>query len=110
MSDHEYILLMTMTDSKAIADRIATELIDRHLAACVCVDGPVDSTFRWQGAVERLIEWRCVIKTRAALLPSIESAISELHPYSVPEIVATPVVGGSRRYLDWIDEMTAAAR
>ncbi len=101
MSD--YLQIVTTTETKDDANRIAAALVERRLAACVQVLGPITSTFRWEGEVQTAEEWQCVAKTRAALYPQVEAAIRELHTYQVPEIIATPIVAGSRAYLDWID-------
>lgn len=64
--------------------------------------GPLTSTYRWQGAVETAAEWYCHLKTTAERWPALEARLRALHPYDVPEIVALPIVAGSRAYLDWI--------
>lgn len=66
------------------------------------VVGPIESRYRWQGEVETATEWQCLAKTEASLYPRVETAIRELHSYEEPEIVATPIVTGSRGYLAWI--------
>jgi periplasmic divalent cation tolerance protein len=100
----EYLQVLTTIDSEEAAERIASALVERRLAACVQVLGPIASTYRWQGEVESAREWMCVAKTAAARYPDVEAAIRELHPYDEPEIVATPIVAGSQGYLDWISE------
>lgn len=68
------------------------------------VIGPIASTYRWQGEVERAREWLCLAKTAADRYPEVEAAIRELHSYEEPEIVATPIVAGSAGYLAWLGE------
>ena len=89
------------------AEKIASALVERRLAACGQVMGPIHSTYRWKGKVESAEEWLCVFKTRRALYPRLESAIREMHPYEVPEILALLVAAGSADYLKWIEEETA---
>ena len=101
MSD--VIQVMTTTASKEDANRIATTLVDRHLAACAQIGGPVESVYRWQGKVERSTEWVCLVKTRRELYALVEAAIQQLHPYEVPEILALPVVAAHRAYLEWLE-------
>lgn len=100
---HDYLQVVTTTETKADAQRIATTLIERRLAACVQVSGPITSTFRWEGKVQSADEWLCIVKTRRDVYEAVEAAIREAHPYQVPEILATPVAAGSRSYLDWLD-------
>ena len=61
------------------------------------VVGPIASRYRWQGKIEQAQEWQCLAKTEASRYPEVEAAISEIHSYDEPEIVATPIVAGSRR-------------
>jgi periplasmic divalent cation tolerance protein len=96
------IQIFTTTDSQESADRLAAALVGRRLAACVQVSGPMTSTYRWQGNVETAREWCCTIKTRASHYAIVETAIRELHTYDVPEILAVPILAGSRAYLEWM--------
>lgn len=94
----------TTTGTREIAERIAVELVDLRLAACAQVSGPITSTYRWQGRIENADEWLCTAKTTREQLPAIAEVLKRLHPYEVPELVATPIVGGSEAYLDWVVE------
>ncbi|MET0558672.1 MAG: divalent-cation tolerance protein CutA [Solirubrobacterales bacterium] len=102
MVDPKYVQVLTTTGSEQEAERISAALIERRLAACVQIAGPIRSRFRWQGEVEEAEEWQCLAKTSASLFPEVEAAIRELHSYDEPEIVATEIVAGSRGYLEWI--------
>jgi periplasmic divalent cation tolerance protein len=99
-----FVQITTTTGTRQDAERIAVELVSRRLAACVQVSGPIQSTYRWQGAVETAEEWLCTAKTSGAQLAAVEKLVKELHPYEVPELVATPIVGGSEAYLKWLAE------
>jgi len=99
-----YVQILTTTGSEEEAERISSALVERRLAACVQVEGPLTSRFRWQGEVETAREWRCAIKTAAGRCDEIEATIRELHSYDEPEIIATPIVAGSSGYLRWIDD------
>jgi periplasmic divalent cation tolerance protein len=98
----ECVQVLTTAASEAEAERIAATLVERRLAACVQVVGPVVSHYRWQGAVEREREWQCLAKTTMARFGEVEEAIRELHSYEEPEIVATPILAGSSGYLGWL--------
>jgi periplasmic divalent cation tolerance protein len=98
----EAIQVMTTVADRADAERIATSLVAKQLAACVQVIGPIESTFRWKGQIEVAQEWMCNVKTRLDLYQLVEQAIRELHSYDQPEIVAVPVVAGSEGYLTWL--------
>ena len=99
-----FIIVATTTGTRHDAERIATELVERHLAACVQIAGPIRSIYRWQGAVEDSEEWLCTAKTGQGRLAAIDALVREIHPYEVPELVATPIVGGSAAYLKWLGE------
>ena len=92
------------TDKKSVADRIARTLVDRKLAACVQVVGPIQSTYRWKGKVESAEEWLCLVKSTRDAYEAVEQAIAEIHPYEVPEIIALPIVQGSKTCLEWLGE------
>jgi periplasmic divalent cation tolerance protein len=103
----EFLQITTTAGTKDVAERIAVELVDRRLAACVQVSGPIQSTYRWQGNVETAEEWVCSAKSSRAQLNGIGRLLKDLHPYEVPELIATPIVGGSDAYLKWLGEQLA---
>ncbi len=98
----EFIQVLTTTDARPRADEIARALVERRLAACVQVVGPVTSTFHWQGKIDAAEEWLCIAKTRADLYDQVEAAIRAVHTYQVPEILAVPVSAGFKGYMDWM--------
>lgn len=100
----DYIQVLTTVGSEGEAERIASELLERRLAACVQTLGPIVSRYRWQGELEEAREWQCLAKTEASLYPEVEATIRTAHSYEEPEIIATPIVAGSAGYLDWISE------
>jgi periplasmic divalent cation tolerance protein len=95
------IILTTMPDD-ARADELARTLVEERLAACVNVHGPMMSTYRWKGAVERDAERQLVIKTTRVRLPALEERIRRLHPYELPELIVIAPEGGSEAYLRWV--------
>ncbi len=103
----DFIVVMTTVGSETAAQRIADELVTARLAACVQVEGPIRSTYRWQNVVETASEWRCMIKTRADLYHQAEQLIQARHPYEIPEIIALPVTHGLPGYLTWMKAATS---
>ena len=99
-----YVQVVTTTETKADAQAIANAVVEKRLAGCVQIIGPITSTYRWQEEIETAEEWLCLIKSRADLYEQLEQAILEAHPYEVPEILAVPVVAGSQRYLEWLED------
>lgn len=100
----EYIQVTTTTETQADAQTIASAVVEKRLAACAQVIGPITSTYWWQGEIETTEEWLCVIKSKAALYEELERGIRAIHPYEEPEIIATQIVKGSQGYLAWLDE------
>ena len=101
------IVVLTNMPDRGAAERLAQELVERRLAACVNVLAECTSVYRWKGAVENAKEVPVLIKTRAALYEELEAAIGELHPYELPEMVALPIVRGLPAFLDWVNEGTS---
>ena len=104
----DYIQVLTTVGSEAEATKIGDALLERRLAACVQTSGPVTSLYRWQGKLEQAREWQCLAKTEASLYDEVEAAILSLHSYEQPEILAIPVLAGSKGYLDWISANVGA--
>jgi periplasmic divalent cation tolerance protein len=86
------------------AAAIAAAVVGEGLAACAQVGGPVASTYWWNGKVEQAREWIVAIKTTPARVEELTAFIEGMHSYDVPEIVATPILGGSDRYFEWVAE------
>jgi len=91
-------------DKKKEAAAIARELLRTRKAACVSIYPRGDSLYWWKGSIERAREYLLVAKTRASSLPGVINAVKAIHSYEVPEIVALPIVGGNRDYLQWLDK------
>jgi len=95
-------IVFATTGSREEAQKIAYAMVERRLAACVNIVGPIDSIYRWEGKVESAQEWLLLIKTTAAMFPRIRDAVSELHSYELPECIALSIEDGSPAYLQWI--------
>lgn len=102
-----YCQVITTIDSAEGAEQLARGVVTAWLGACVQVVGPMRSVYRWEGAVEVAAEWQCVVKTTAARADELVEHLTAEHPYEVPEVLVTPVVGGNPDYLDWLDAETA---
>lgn len=97
----------TTFESEADAGRLADTLIAERLAGCVQIQGPLQSVYRWEGAVTRATEWLCTVKTVEDRLDQVMSRIRGLHPYQQPEIIATPVAAVDSGYLGWLERETS---
>ena len=100
----DLIVVYVTVSSAQEGERIARALVDERLAACVNRLGTVRSTYRWEGQVEQSDEELLMIKTSLERFTAIKQRVSELHSYSVPEIIALPILAGSEAYLRWLNE------
>ena len=98
------IVLVTTCESAAEADAIASALVEHRLAACVNILPGVTSVYRWKGSVERAAEIILLIKTSRPMLAKAQAEIERLHSYELPEVIAMPIVDGSERYLEWLEQ------
>lgn len=100
-----YSMVFCTCGSKSEAENIAATLVEERLAACVQLL-PIQSVYRWQGAIEQEDEILLFIKTRSDLFDPVAKRIRELHSYEVPEIIQTPITDGLPAYLNWIVDST----
>jgi len=100
----DYIQLSTTTSTADEAEAIAVALVELRLAACVQIVPQVRSVYRWQGKIEQVDEWLCLVKTHRSLVPQVEVEIAGRHSYECPEIVAVAIEAGSATYLQWLGE------
>ena len=101
------IQIITTTAERKDADALAAAVLEKHLAACVQVSGPIDSSYWWNGRIETSREFVLTIKTRRDLFPQLEAAILALHSYEQPEIPAFQAEAATSGYLKWLEEQTA---
>jgi periplasmic divalent cation tolerance protein len=94
------VLITASSDGEAV--KIAATLVNEHLAACVNIVPEVRSLFFWEGKTQDAREVLLVCKSRLPLIEKLIKRVKGLHSYAVPEIIALPIVAGSREYLDWV--------
>ena len=104
----EFIVVLVTAGSTAEGDRLARALVEERFAACVNRIQSIRSVYRWQGKVEENEEELLIIKSTRNLFAGLERRVRELHSYSVPEIVALPIVEGSQGYLEWLREQLSS--
>jgi periplasmic divalent cation tolerance protein len=107
MTTDEVIILITASSGDE-AVKIATALVNEHLAACVNILPEVRSLFFWEGRTQDAREVLLICKGRLPLVEKLIIRVKALHSYTVPEIIAIPIVAGSREYLDWVRETVKA--
>lgn len=95
------LLAWTTVATRTDADRLAVEAVARNLAACVQVEGPVTSHFRWQGKDERAEEFRLCFKFLPENATALETHVLAAHPYDTPEWVVVQAQHVAEKYLSW---------
>jgi periplasmic divalent cation tolerance protein len=100
----ESVVIVFVTTPADDASRIAHHLVENRLAACVNILPDIRSVYRWEGNVEEDHECLLLVKTTKLMFEAVSSGIREVHPYAVPEIIATPLVDGYDGYLRWVVE------
>lgn len=103
------IVYMTFPEL-AVAETVGNELVAGGLAACVNIIPGMVSIYQWHGENHRDSEVVMVVKTRGALAEAVMAKAGHRHPYDNPAMLVLPVAGGSRAFLDWIADQTAARR
>jgi periplasmic divalent cation tolerance protein len=99
-----HMVVFITAGGRAEAERIGSALVEGRLAACANIVGPISSVYRWKGAVERAEEYLVIAKTVQDRLEALGEAVKRLHSYSLPEVIALRVEGGSIPYLRWLEE------
>ncbi len=102
----EALVIYITASSEEEGAKIARALVEERLAGCVNIVKPIRSIYRWHENIEDDTETLLIVKTRKQLFVSLENRVRELHSYTVPEIIAVPVVEGSKDYLKWLEEVT----
>jgi periplasmic divalent cation tolerance protein len=100
----DYIVVFITTSSLEEAKKIANHLVENKIAACINIVEKINSTFFWKGNIENYDESLLIVKTKRSLFSKLKEEVKKLHSYTVPEIIAIPIVEGSEDYLNWIDE------
>jgi periplasmic divalent cation tolerance protein len=98
-----YIAVYVTVKEAEEARKIAKSLVKRRLAACVNILPETESHFWWKDKLKVEKEIILIIKTKDTLLPEIIKSVKKIHTYSIPEIIAVPIINGSRDYLEWMD-------
>ncbi len=98
----DYIIILVTCKDKQEAEKITQTLLNEHLIACGNIVNPVTSFFHWSGKIDKAEECLIVMKSRLDLFSQVADLVRGLHSYEVPEILALPIVEGSKAYLDWM--------
>jgi len=105
MNETSYVIVTTTVGTEELAVTLSELITSAKLAACVQF-WPIRSVYRWQEKIETGGELMLQCKTQSSLVPALEELIRTHHPYEIPEIIVTPIIGGHPPYLEWIRRET----
>lgn len=100
----DFLFVSTATETREAAEKLARLAVQGRLAAGAQITGPVISAFWHLGEFGTGEEWRLLLQTHASRYPQLEELLIANHPWDKPEIAATPIVAGSRQYLEWVND------
>ena len=98
------IVVLVTVPSKLEAEKISKAVLAKKTCACVNIISGVRSMFHWKGKLDNAKELLLVIKTKRSAYKALEKIIKKNHSYTVPEIIALPIILGSSEYLNWIKD------
>ena len=98
------VVISTTVERRTDAEKISRILLEKRLIACAQIQGPISSSYWWQGAIVTAQEFLLTIKSVERLAPQIEDLILSIHPYSTPEIIMIPISRISDDYRQWLEK------
>jgi periplasmic divalent cation tolerance protein len=97
-----YLLVLSTVPNQATAEQLANILVEKKLAACVNIIPQLSSVYEWQGQIVTESECLLLIKTLSTSYQEVTTCIQQYHPYTLPEIIALPIIKGEQNYLTWL--------
>lgn len=104
------VVVLTTAPDRAVAESLATHVVEERLGACANIVPGVTSIYRWEGTLQRDTELLLLIKTTAGSVRALRDRIVELHPYDVPEVLSLPVAEGHGPYVNWVADSVGHAQ
>jgi len=95
------VIYSTIADVKE-AKKIANTLVEERLVACVNIIPNIHSIYRWKGKIESDNECVILAKTSDNNIKKVIKKIKSLHKYELPDIIVLPIIGGLKKYLEYI--------
>ncbi|MDH5433905.1 MAG: divalent-cation tolerance protein CutA [Gammaproteobacteria bacterium] len=104
MTNDQYSLCITTVNDSHEAEKIASQLLQQKLVACVNIIDKVKSLYWWQGKVETDQEYLLLMKTSRSCINRLQSSLLNIHPYQTPEFIVLDITNGSPDYLNWLSD------
>ncbi len=102
----DIIMIYCTVPNKKLAKNITKVIMKHKLAACISMIENVKSVFSWDSEICEEKEIMMMIKTKRDNYGKIKLVIEDMHSYSIPEIIAVPIVDCSEDYLKWLIKET----
>lgn len=106
MDKFQYCMVYITTKDSTQAKELGEKVVAQRLAACANIIERIDSFYHWKGNLEKDEEGLLILKTKVSLYPQLEEFIKKHHTYTVPCILAYPILQGNPDYLKWLEEET----
>jgi periplasmic divalent cation tolerance protein len=106
MNNENEIVVFITAPHEEEASKIAKEIVESRLAACVNIVRNIRSIYRWEGKIEDDTEVLMIVKTQKTQFDALSDKVKQFHSYSVPEIISLPITKGSKEYIQWLKEST----
>jgi periplasmic divalent cation tolerance protein len=100
--EHTPLVVLTTLGSEEDARSLVRGLVQARLVACGTLIGGARSIYRWEDEITEEPEVLVLLKTDLSKWDALRQAVSERHPYEVPELLALRVDRGLERYLSWL--------
>lgn len=98
------LIVYCSVPNEEVAQLISRAVVMEGLCACVNQIPKVKSYYIYDGEFCEDDELLLLIKTSTSHFKELEERIKELHPYEVPEIIATKISNSSAEYKSWLLE------
>jgi periplasmic divalent cation tolerance protein len=99
------VVFITCPDLES-AQNLSDLLLKERLAACVNIIPNLTSFFWWGRKIHRSEEVLLMVKTKESVLRELTRKVKKNHPYENPEVIALPIIGGSKKFTRWIEDET----
>ena len=99
-------LVLTTVPDMGTGDELVRKLLEERRIACGNLVPGVSSLYHWEGSISSDSEVLVLMKVRVSRVGELFRRITELHPYSIPELIELPVAGVSSAYRQWVMQST----
>ncbi len=93
----------TTTETREQAEKLARLAVEEGLAACVQIEGPITSFYRWEGSVEKAGEFRLTLKVLRNNAPALKALVHRNHPYETPQWTVANLADVGENYRKWAE-------